>query len=233
MRERNYFAAMMVNEGEADALITGYSRSYPSVVKPMLELIEKDKGVTRVAATNLMLTKQGPMFLADTTININPTGKDLAKISQLTSVLAKMFGMKPNVAMLSFSNFGSTKSESSKKIREAVSYIHRHYPNVVVDGELQADFALNPDLLGKEFPFSKLNGKRANILIFPNLDSANITYKLMKQVDGVESIGPILLGMSKPVHILQLDASVDEMVNMAAVAVVDAQNKERKAKFNS
>ncbi|CAM1350584.1 NADP-dependent malic enzyme [Tenacibaculum insulae] len=230
MRERNYFAAMMVNTGEADALITGYSRSYRSVVKPMLELIEKDKGVTRVAATNMMLTKQGPMFLADTTININPTAKDLAKISQLTSALAKMFGMKPHIAMLGFSNFGSSNSESSKKIREAVSYIHRYHPNVIVDGELQADFALNPELLAKEFPFSKLNGKRANILIFPNLESANITYKLMKQVDGVESIGPILLGMSKPVHILQLGASVDEMVNMAAVAVVDAQNKGRKNK---
>ncbi|RBW59291.1 NADP-dependent malic enzyme [Tenacibaculum sp. E3R01] len=228
MRERNYFAAMMVNSGEADALITGYSRPYSSVVKPILELIEKDKGVTRVAATNLMLTKQGPMFLADTTININPTAKDLAKITQLTSTLAKMFGMKPNVAMLGFSNFGSSKSESSAKIREAVSYIHRNYPNVVVDGELQADFALNPDLLAKEFPFSKLNGKRVNVLIFPNLDAANITYKLMKQVDGVESVGPILLGMSKPVHILQLGASVDEMVNMAAVAVVDAQNKSLK-----
>ena len=230
MRERNYFAAMMVNSGEADALITGYSRSYPSVVKPMLELIEKEKGITRVAATNLMLTKQGPMFLADTTINIDPSAKDLAKISQLTAATAKMFGMKPNVAMLSFSNFGSSKSASSKKIREAISYIHRHYPNAVVDGELQADFALNPELLAKEFPFSKLNGKRANVLIFPNLESSNITYKLMKQVDGVESIGPILLGMSKPVHILQLGASVDEMVNMAAVAVVDAQNKERKSK---
>ena len=228
MRERNYFAAMMVNEGEADALITGYSRPYASVVRPMLELIEKDKGVTKVAATNLMLTKQGPLFLADTTINIDPSGKDLAKITQLTCVLAKMFGMKPNVAMLGFSNFGSSKSETSLKIREAVDYIHRHYPNVVVDGELQADFALNPDLLAKEYPFSKLNGKRVNVLIFPNLESANITYKLMKQVDEVESIGPILLGMSKPVHILQLGASVDEMVNMAAVAVVDAQNKARK-----
>ncbi|WBX73828.1 NADP-dependent malic enzyme [Tenacibaculum pacificus] len=231
MRERNYFAAMMVNTGEADALITGYSRSYASVVKPMLELIEKDKGVTRVAATNMMLTKQGPMFLADTTININPTAKDLAKISQLTSGLAKMFGMTPHIAMLGFSNFGSSKAESSVKIREAVSYIHRNHPNVIVDGELQADFALNPELLAKEFPFSKLNGKRANILIFPNLESANITYKLMKETEGVESIGPILLGMSKPVHILQLGASVDEMVNMAAVAVVDAQNKERKNKI--
>jgi malate dehydrogenase (oxaloacetate-decarboxylating)(NADP+) len=160
MRERNYFAAMMVNENEADALITGYSRPYPTVVKPMLELIEKDKGVSRIAATNLMLTKQGPIFLADTTINVNPSAKDLAKISQMTSKLAKMFGMKPNVAMLSFSNFGSSNSETSKKIREAVSYIHRHFPHVIIDGEIQADFALNPEMLAKEFPFSKLNGKK-------------------------------------------------------------------------
>lgn len=227
MRERNYFAAMMVNEGEADALITGYARPYPTVVKPMLELIGKDRGVTRIAATNLMLTKRGPMFLADTTINIDPTAKDLAKISQMTYKIAKMFGMKPNIAMLSFSNFGSSNSESSKKIRDAVSYIHRHFPHVVIDGELQADFALNPEMLAKEFPFSKLNGKKVNVLIFPNLESANITYKLLKQLDDAESIGPIILGFKKPVHILQLGASVDEMVNMAAVAVVDAQQRQK------
>jgi len=227
MRERNYFAAMMVNVGDADTLITGYSRPYSSVVKPMLELIEKDKGVTRVAATNLMLTKKGPIFLADTTINVNPTAKDLAKISHMTYSLARMFGMKPNIAMLSFSNFGSSKSESATKIREAVAYIHRHFPHVVIDGELQADFALNREMLAKEFPFSKLNGKKVNVLIFPNLDAANITYKLMKQVDGAESIGPILLGLKRPVHILQFGSSVDEMVNMAAVAVIDAQQKEK------
>ncbi len=226
MRERNYFAAMMVNEGEADSLITGYAKPYPIVVKPMIELIGKDRGVTRIAATNLMLTKSGPIFLADTTININPSAKDLAKISQMTYKLAKMFGMKPNIAMLSFSNFGSTNSESSKKIQDAVSYIHRHFPQVVIDGELQADFALNPEMLAKEFPFSKLNGKKVNVLIFPNLDSANITYKLLKQLQGAESIGPIILGFKKPAHILQLDASVDEMVNMAAVAVVDAQQRQ-------
>jgi len=228
MRERNYFAAMMVNEGEADALITGYSRPYPIVVKPMMELIGKDRGVTRVAATNLMLTKSGPMFLADTTININPSAKDLAKISQMTYKLAKMFGMKPNIAMLSFSNFGSTNSESSKKIQDAVSYIHRHFPQVVIDGELQADFALNPEMLAKEFPFSKLNGKKVNVLIFPNLDSANITYKMLKQLQGAESIGPIILGFKKPAHILQLGASVDEIVNMTAVAVIDAQQRQKK-----
>jgi malate dehydrogenase (oxaloacetate-decarboxylating)(NADP+) len=230
MRERNYFAAMMVNEGEADALITGYARPYPTVVKPMIELIGKDRGVSKIAATNLMLTNGGPIFLADTTININPSAKDLAKISQMTYKLAKMFGMKPNIAMLSFSNFGSSNSESSRKIQDAVSYIHRHFPHVVIDGELQADFALNPEMLAKEFPFSKLNGKKVNVLIFPNLESANITYKLLKQLDGAESIGPIILGFKKPAHILQLGASVDEMVNMAAVAVVDAQQRARQNK---
>ncbi|WP_299050391.1 NADP-dependent malic enzyme [uncultured Polaribacter sp.] len=230
MRERNYFAAMMVNVGEADALITGYSRPYPSVVRPILELIEKDKGITKIAASNLMITKQGPLFLADTTININPSAKDLVKISQMTANFVKMFGMKPNMAMVSFSNFGSSNSETSKKINEAIGYLHRHFPDTVIDGELQADFALNPEMLAKEFPFSKLNGKKVNVLIFPNLESANITYKLLKEVNEAESIGPVILGLSKPVHILQLGASVDEMVNMAALAVVDAQEKEKRNK---
>ena len=228
MRERNYFAAMMVNENEADALITGYSRPYPTVVRPMIELIEKDVDVNRVAACNLMLTKGGPLFLADTTINTNPNAEDLAEICEMTYKLVKMFGMNPNVAMLSYSNFGSSKEPTAQKIRKAVSYIHDNYPHVVVDGELQADFALNPEMLAKEFPFSKLNGKKANVLIFPNLESANITYKLLKEVDKAESLGPIILGFSKPVHVLQLGASVDEMVNMAALAVVDAQEKERR-----
>ncbi len=227
MGERTYFAAMMVNQGEADTLILGYSRPYPSVIKPILELIERDKGVNRVAASNLMLTNQGPIFLSDTTINIDPTAKDLVKITQYTSKLAEMFGIKPNIAMLGFSNFGSTKSETSQKIRQAVGLMHKYYPDMVVDGELQADFALNPEMLAKEFPFSKLNGKKPNVLIFPNLESANITYKLMKEVNDAESIGPILLGLSKPVHVLQLGASVDEMVNMSAVAVIDAHEKEK------
>jgi malate dehydrogenase (oxaloacetate-decarboxylating)(NADP+) len=228
MRERNYFAAMMVNVGEADALITGYSRPYPTAVRPILESIPRDNGASKIAACNLMLTKQGPIFLADTTINVNPTAKDLVKISQMTSNLVKMFGMKPNTAILSFSNFGSTKSESSQKIREAVSYIHRNFPNAIVDGEIQADFALNSEMLAKEFPFSKLNGKKVNVLIFPNLESANITYKLLKETQGAESIGPVILGLSKAAHIVQLGASVDEMVNMAALACVDAQQREKK-----
>jgi malate dehydrogenase (oxaloacetate-decarboxylating)(NADP+) len=225
MRERNYFAAMMVNEGEADALITGQTRNYATVVKPLLELIGLAKGVTRIAATNLMLTKRGPMFLADTTINVNPDSKDLAKISQMVASLAKMFNIKPNIAILSYSNFGASKAENPSKIASAIEYIHRYLPNVNVDGELQADFALNPELLKKEFPFSKLVNKKVNVLIFPNLDSANITYKMMKELYDAESIGPIMLGLKKPAHVLQLGASVDEMVNMAAIAVIDAQEK--------
>lgn len=228
MRERNYFSAMMVNQGDSDSLLTGYSRNYASVVKPMLELIGMDKGVTRVAATNLMLTKRGPIFLADTTININPSAKDLAKITQLTGMLARMFGITPNIAMLSFSNFGASDSENARKIREAVKMVHKQYPNVVIDGEIQVDFALNPEMLKKEFPFSKLVDKKVNVLIFPNLDAANISYKMMKELYSAISIGPIMLGLKKPAHIVQLGSSVDEMVNMAAIAVVDAQNKSKK-----
>jgi malate dehydrogenase (oxaloacetate-decarboxylating)(NADP+) len=228
MRERNYFAAMMVNEGDADALISGYSRNYPSVVKPMLELIGLAPGATRIATTNIMMTKRGPLFLSDTSININPSAKELAKIAQMTSRVIKMFGMEPVMAMTSYSNFGSSNNPEASKMREAVSFLHRHYPDLIVDGELQTDFALNDEMLKERFPFSKLVGKKVNALIFPNLDSANITYKLLKELNEAESIGPIMMGMRKPVHILQLGASVDEIVNMTAVAVVDAQNKEKR-----
>ncbi|RSK39785.1 NADP-dependent malic enzyme [Mangrovimonas spongiae] len=228
MRERNYFAAMMVNEGDADALISGYSRSYPSVVKPMLELIGKAKGASRVATTNLMMTQRGPMFLSDTSINIDPTAKDLATIAQMTSTIVKMFGMEPVIAMTSYSNFGSSHNERTSKVREAVSYLHRFYPDMIVDGELQTDFALNSEMLQDIFPFSKLAGRKVNTLVFPNLEAANITYKLLKELNKADSIGPIMMGMRKPVHILQLDASVDEIVNMTAIAVVDAQQKEKR-----
>ena len=227
MRERNYFAAMMVNEGEADALVTGYSRSYPSVVKPMLQLIGKAPGVSLVATTNMMLTSRGPMFLSDTAININPSAHDLAKIAIMTANAAKMFGIVPVIAMISFSNFGSSPNEGAAKVREAVAYLHKNHPDMVIDGEIQADFALNPEMLKNKFPFSKLAGKKVNTLIFPNLESANITYKLLKELNKVDSIGPIMLGMEKPVHIFQLGASVEEMVNMAAIAVIDAQGKEK------
>lgn len=231
MRERNYFAAMMVNEGEADALVSGHSRSYPSVVKPMLQLIDKAPGVSIVATTNLMMTSRGPMFLSDTAINVDPTADELAKIAIMTSNAARMFGIEPVIAMVSYSNFGSSNNESAAKVREAVAYLHKEYPNMVVDGEIQADFALNPEMLKNKFPFSKLAGKKVNTLIFPNLESANITYKLLKELNKVDSIGPIMLGMNMPVHIFQLGASVEEMVNMAAIAVIDAQEKEKRNKM--
>ncbi|RTY76659.1 NADP-dependent malic enzyme [Flavobacterium bomense] len=228
MRERNYFAAMMVNEGEADALVTGYSRSYPTVVKPILQLIEKAPGASLVATTNMMMTARGPMFLSDTAININPSADDLAKIAVMTAKTARMFGVEPVIAMISYSNFGSSSNESATKVRQAVAYLHENHPEMIIDGELQADFALNPEMLKEKFPFSKLAGKKVNTLIFPNLESANITYKLLKELNKVDSIGPIMLGMGKPVHIFQLGASVEEMVNMAAIAVIDAQEKQKK-----
>ena len=227
MRERNYFAAMMVNEGEADALVTGYSRSYPSVVRPMLQLIEKTPGASIVATTNMMMTARGPMFLSDTAINIDPSADDLAKIAIMTAKTAKTFGVEPVIAMVSFSNFGSSTNKSASKVREAVAYLHKNYPDMIIDGEVQADFALNPEMLKEKFSFSKLAGKKVNTLIFPNLESANITYKLLKELNKVDSIGPIMLGMGKPVHIFQLGASVEEMVNMAAIAVIDAQVKKQ------
>ena len=230
MRERNYFAAMMVNEGDADGLLSGYSRAYPAVVKPMLELIGMAPGVTRVAATNLMNTSRGPLFISDTSINIDPPAKDLAKIAQMTARTVQLFGLEPVVAMMSYANFGSSKDPRATKVKEAVSYLHRNHPELNVDGELQADFALNREMLQNKFPFSKLAGKKVNTLIYPNLDSANSTYKLIKELNKVDSIGPIMMGMRRPVHILQLGASVEEIVNMTAVTVVDAQEKEKKQK---
>lgn len=230
MRERNYFAAMMVVEGEADAMVSGYSRSYSSVVKPILQLIGKAPGISLVATTNMMMTNRGPIFLSDTAINPNPSAEGIAKIALMTAKTVRMFGMEPVIAMVSYSNFGSSQGESGKKLREAVEYLHENYPDLAVDGELQSDFALNPEMLKKNFPFSKLAGKKVNTLIFPNLDAANITYKMLKELYGADSIGPIMLGMNKPVHIFQLGASVDEMVNMTAIAVINAQSLENRKK---
>jgi malate dehydrogenase (oxaloacetate-decarboxylating)(NADP+) len=227
MWERNYFASMMVKNGDADAMLSGYSRNYRSVMKPILETISKAKGVSKVAATNLMLTKSGPLFLSDTTINVEPSASELAKIAQMTGHMAGLFGIEPIIAMVSFSNFGSSRFIQAKKVTEAVSILHRSNPKLVVDGPIQSDFALNKELLHKVFPFSALKNKKVNILIFPNLDAANITYKLMKELNEALSIGPILMGLSEPIHVLQLGASVDEIVNMAAVAVIDAQSKNK------
>src|SRR5690554_587914 len=226
MLERNYYAAMMLNEGDVDGMISGYSRSYPLVIKPVFETIGLFEGVSKAATTNLMLTKRGPLFFSDTAINIDPTARELAKIAQMTNYTMKMFGLEPAIAMISYANFGSSKDPHATKVREAVDLLHKSNPDMIVDDELQADFALSQEMLQKKFPFSKLASKKVNALIFPNLDSANSNYKLLKELNNVDSIGPILLGMKKPVHIVQMGASVDEMVNMTAVTVVDAQRKE-------
>ncbi|MDG1723072.1 MAG: NADP-dependent malic enzyme [Flavobacteriaceae bacterium] len=225
MRERNYYAAMMVREGDADAMISGYSRSYPNVLKPVLQVIDTQEGVNRVATTNLMITNRGPLFISDTSININPNAKDLAKIAQMTSYTAALFGIQPKVAMLSYSNFGSSKNEDAQKVSEAVKLAHRFLPDIAVDGPIQADFALNKTMLTNKFPFSKIAGAAVNTLVLPDLNAANIAYKLIKELDNALSIGPIMMGLKHPVHILQLGASVDEIVHMTAVAAVDAQNK--------
>jgi malate dehydrogenase (oxaloacetate-decarboxylating)(NADP+) len=227
MKERNLYAAMMLQNGDADALISGYSRSYPVTVKPIFEVIGRASGVNRVATTNLMITSKGPLFLSDTSINIDPSAKDLAIIAKMTSDAVKMFGLEPNVAMVSYSNFGSSNHPMALKVNEAVKYLHRNFPDLVVDGPVQSDFALNKEMFKKNFSFSKLSGKNVNTLIFPNLDSANTNYKVIKELDNALSIGPIMMGMSKAVHVIQLGASVEEMVNMSAVAVVDAQKKSK------
>jgi len=225
MKQRNLYSAMMLLNGDSDALISGYSRSYPVTVKPMLEIIGKAPGVNKVATTNLMITNKGPLFLSDTSINIDPSSKDLAIIAKMTADTVRMFGMEPNIAMLSYSNFGSSNHAMALKVNQAVKFLHRNFPDLNVDGEVQSDFALNKKMFKDKFSYSKLAGKNVNTLIFPNLDSANTNYKVIKELDEALSIGPIMMGMSKAVHVLQLGASVEEMVNMSAVAVVDAQKK--------
>ena len=225
LKERNYFAAMMVRAGDADTMLSGFSRKYPAVVKPILEVMGKAKGVDRVAATNLMLTKRGMLFLSDTAINVDPGPKELAKIAQMTAQTVKMFGLEPVVALLSYNNFGSSPYPQAKKVSQAVSYLHRMFPSLIADGPIQSDFALNNDMLKERFPFSIINNQKVNTLIFPSLDAANITYKIIKELDDTLSIGPILMGLQQSAHILQLGASVEEIVNMAAIAGIDAQEK--------
>jgi len=228
MRERNYFSAMMVLMGDADGMISGYSRAYPTVVKPILEVIGRANKVKRVATTNIMITERGPMFLSDTSINIDPSAETIAEIAQMTANVAKTFGFESVTALLSYANFGSSSHPNANKVKQAVRILHTESPDLIADGEVQMDFALNKVLHQEKFPFSKLAGKKVNTLIFPNLESANITYKLMKELNGADSIGPIMMGLRKSVHILQLGASVDEIVNMAAVAVIDAQEREKR-----
>jgi malate dehydrogenase (oxaloacetate-decarboxylating)(NADP+) len=177
---------------------------------------------------NIMMTPRGPLFLADTAINVNPTAEELAEIAVMTAREVRSFGYEPVMAMLSYSNYGSSSKPEARKVKNAVKILHRDHPDLIVDGEIQADFVLNPEMGAQTFPFSKLANRKVNTLIFPNLDSANITYKLMKELHGVKSIGPVMLGLDKPIHILQLGASVEEIINMTSIAVTDAQRATKK-----
>jgi len=230
LRDRIYFGSMMVLTGDADSMLAGYSRSYPSAFIPILNTIGKSRGIKRVSATNLMLTKQGPLFLSDTSLNINPNAEQLAKIAINTAKTVKMFGIEPVIGILSFSNFGSSDSEEARKISSAIKFLHNNNPDIIVDGPIQSDFALNKEMRRSRFPFSNLNGRKVNTLIFPNLDSANISYKIIKELDDAISIGPILIGLNRPVHILQLGASVEEIVNMAAISAIDSQTRKIRKK---
>ncbi|RFZ95680.1 NADP-dependent malic enzyme [Mucilaginibacter conchicola] len=223
--DRNYYGACMVEFGEADALISGLTKNYASTVKPALQIIGIEEGISRVAGMYLMITQKGPFFFGDTTVNINPTAQELVDITVLIEKSVAQLNIQPRVAILSYSNFGSNDGELPEKTREAVKILHEKYPDMIVDGEMQANFALNPALLADNFPFSTLNGKPANTLIFPTLESGNIAYKLMQEIGGAEAVGPILLGLKKPVHVLQLGSSVREIVNMVTIAVIDAQIK--------
>lgn len=223
MRRRNYFGTMMVEQGEADALVSGLQRKYRDTIRPALEIVGVQKGVNRVAGMYIMLTKRGPIFLADATVNLDPSTQDLIDITLLTAKAVQTFNIQPRIAMLSYSNFGSFENKSTIKMRDAVTYLHQHHPELIVDGEMQANFAFNKEVLRENYPFSSLAEKGANTLIFPNLISGNISYKLLQEVGQAEAIGPILMGLNKPIHVLQLGASVREIVNMVTYAVVHAQ----------
>ncbi|MEX1001079.1 MAG: NADP-dependent malic enzyme [Crocinitomicaceae bacterium] len=226
MRERNYFGCMMVELGEADALISGITRNYRDVIRPALNVIGTEKDVDKVAGMHILNTKRGPLILADTTVNIDPTAEELAEITNLVAKKVKRLNIQPKIALLSYSNFGSAKGKDASKMAEAVRIIHERYPNLTVDGEIQANFALNNELRMEKFDFSELGNKNVNTLIFPNLAAGNIAYKLLQEMDDdVDAIGPVLLGMRKSIHVLQLGSSVREIQNMVKVAVVDAQIK--------
>ncbi len=226
MRERNYYGAMMVENGDADALISGITRNYRDVIRPALQCVGRQEGVEKVAGMYILATKRGPLFLADTTVNFDPTPEEIADITNLVAKQVRRLNVHPKVALLSYSNFGSAPGKDAKKMSKAVDIINERYPNLVVDGEIQANFALNNELLMEKFAFSNLANKNVNTLIFPNLSAGNIAYKLLQEMgDDVEAIGPILLGLKKSVHVLQLGSSVREIVNMVKIAVLDAQKK--------
>jgi malate dehydrogenase (oxaloacetate-decarboxylating)(NADP+) len=225
MRERNYYGAMMVLEGEADALISGLTRNYAQTIRPALQIIGTASNVSKVAGMYIVLTKRGPLFFADCTINVSPSVEELVEITTLTARAVQQFNIQPRIAMLSYSNFGSTKGEEPERVANAVQMLREKFPGMIVDGEMQANFAFNTNLLKDNYPFCELIDGGANTLIFPNLSAGNIAYKMLQSLGAGEAIGPILLGLKKSVHILQLGSSVREIINMVTIAVIDAQSK--------
>lgn len=227
MKNNDYFGAMMVDLKEVDGVITGYSKNFSSSLRPMLEIIGRKNFSWKVSGMIILLTKKGPLFLADTAVIPNPNSEELAKITLMTANIVKNFGITPHIAMLSFQNF-SANLDTSSKVSKTVSFLHKKYPNLIVDGEIQPDFALNEFLLESKFPFSKLVKKIANIFIFPNLESSNLTYKFIRGLGNVKTIGPIMLGMKKTAHIMQMQSSIEEIINLTTLAVIDAQIKSEK-----
>jgi malate dehydrogenase (oxaloacetate-decarboxylating)(NADP+) len=223
MHERNYFGSAMVDTGDADALISGMTRNYATAIKPALQVIGVKEGVSKIAGMYIMITKDGPIFFADTTVNVNPNAREIADITKLVAKAIRKLNIIPSIALLSYSNFGSNEGEDPIKMREAVKLIKEEEKGLIVDGEIQANFALNTEMVNDFFNFSELAKMSANTLIFPNLSAGNIAYKLIQEMAQVEAIGPILLGMKKPVHVLQIGASVREILNMVSIAVTDAQ----------
>jgi len=220
----HYFGVMMVESGDADAFIAGYSSKYADTIRPALQITGIRPEVNYIAGMYIMMTQKGPFFFADTTVNVEPSPEALVDITLLTAEQVRKFNIEPHIALLSYSDFGSsTVGSSPDRVRKAVEILHRDHPDLIVDGELQANFALNKELMRSTFPFSKLVDQQINTLIFPSLNAGNIAYKMMQEIGGAEAIGPILMGMNKPVHILQRGSSVREMVDMTATAVVDAQ----------
>ncbi len=229
MRDRNYFGASMVEFGEADAMISGLTKNYVSTIKPALQVIGTEAGVNRVAGMYMMMTQKGPVFFGDTTVNVDPTAEELVDLTLLLEKSVRKFNIQPRIALLSYSNFGSNEGVVPEKVRKAVKILHDQHPQIVVDGDMQGNFAMNNSLLKENFPFSSLVDAPANTLVFPNLESGNIAYKLLQELGGAEAVGPILLGLKKPVHIVQLGSSVREIVNMVTIAVLDVQGKEEAA----
>jgi malate dehydrogenase (oxaloacetate-decarboxylating)(NADP+) len=222
LRDLNVFAAMMVHMGDADGMVSGIAHPYPETIRPALQIVQMKEGVKRVSGLQVVVMRNRVFFFADPVVNIDPSAEELAEIARLAAGVAREFGFEPRVAMLSYSNFGTVPDERTLKIRKALEILHRTEPDLIADGEMQADVAVTPEILERLYPFSPLRGKEANVLVFPDLDSANTSYKLMQRIGGAEVIGPILMGLSKPVHLLLPQSEDTDIVGATAVAVVEA-----------